>query len=157
MQDSNALSKSTLHAKSRASESVVHKLSRATTWALPRISISLPNCNLRPFHDINIREHFLRLNRSLIDFGKNLWLSTLKSYGTHYRTEALQKHQTLSYTFYKNIYCCPRMRYLELGSALRHDEINPKVLGIPEYARSGMIYLFERILITNQSKVHQWW
>jgi hypothetical protein len=49
------------------------------------------------------------------------------------------------------------MRYLDLGNALGRDEVNPYVLRIPEYARSGMIYLFERILVTNQSNLHRWW
>ena len=56
-----------------------------------------------------------------------------------------------------NIYCRPKMRYSDLMNALKRDEINPDVLDIPEYARSGIIYLFERIAIVNQSTIHRWW
>ena len=49
------------------------------------------------------------------------------------------------------------MRYLDLATALKRDDVNPDVVEIPEYARSGMIYLFERILAVNQSNVHKWW
>ena len=89
--------------------------------------------------------------------GRQEWLTTLLAYRTHHRTEALRKHQTLSYSFQINIYSRPRMRYLDLASALRRDDINLNVVEIPEYARSGMIYLFERMLVVNQSKVHKWW
>ena len=102
-------------------------------------------------------ENFFRLNREAVETGRNRWLNTLRQYRTHYRTEALRKHQTLSYSFHINIYCRPQMRYVDLGNALKRDDINPDVLEIPETAGSGMIYLFERILVVNQSNVHRWW
>jgi len=49
------------------------------------------------------------------------------------------------------------MRYPDLGTTLKRDDINPLVVEIPEYARSGVIYLFERMWVVNQSKVHRWW
>jgi hypothetical protein len=92
-----------------------------------------------------------------VEKGRKQWLQTLQIYRTHYRTEALRKHQTLSYNFHINTYCRPRVRYLDLANALKRDDVNPDVIEIPEYARSGMIYLFERILVVNQSNVHKWW
>jgi hypothetical protein len=87
----------------------------------------------------------------------NPWLSTIKAYKTHYRTEALRKHQTLSYNFHLNIFCRPSMKYLGLTDAMKRDDVNPDVLAIPNFARSGMIYLFETLTVANQSNIHRWW
>jgi hypothetical protein len=76
---------------------------------------------------------------------------------TRAREEALRKHQILSYSFHVDVYCRPHLRYLELTDVLKRSEVNLEVLEIPEYARSGMIYLFERLVMVNQSSVHQWW
>jgi len=73
------------------------------------------------------------------------------------RVEALHKHQILSYDFHLNIFCRPRIRYFELSDAIRRSDVNLDVLGIPEYGRSGMIYLFERLVVVNQSSLHRWW
>ena len=89
--------------------------------------------------------------------GRTQWLKLVRNYRNHCRLEALQKHQTLSYNFYLNIYCRPHMAYHDLTSLLKQVDINPTIIDIPNYARSGMIYLFERMTIVNQSSVHQWW
>ena len=102
-------------------------------------------------------ETFLNLNRSTVERCRTQWLKMVKNYRNHCRLEALQKHQTLSYNFYLNIYCRPHMAYHDLTSLLKQVDINPAIIDIPNYARSGMIYLFERMIIVNQSSVHQWW
>ena len=97
------------------------------------------------------------MNRAAVDKGRQEWLARVSAYRARLRTEALRKHQTMSYGFQINIYSRPQMRYLDLTTALKRDDVNPDVVEIPEYARSGMIYLFERILVVNQSNVHRWW
>jgi hypothetical protein len=131
------------------------KPSQRRNLELPQTFVSLQNCTSTRVSDS--REHFFKLNRVTIEYERPNWISTLEAYRSHYRNEALQKHQILSYTFHLRIYCHPRMRYPELENALQRDQVNPDVLRIPEYARSGMIYLFERILVTNQSNLHRWW
>ena len=103
------------------------------------------------------RERFLRLNRAIVERERNSWTKTVQDYRDYYRDEALRKHRTLSYSFHISIYCRPRISYLGLRDALKRNEVNTDVVAIPEFARSGMIYLFERLIITNQSKVHRWW
>ena len=93
----------------------------------------------------------------MVKKGRNLWLKSLQEYRAYHRTTALRKHQALSYNFHINIYCRPAVRFMDLVSVLRRDETNPVVLAIPEAARSGMLYLFERILVVSQSNVHRWW
>lgn len=97
------------------------------------------------------------MNRAAVDEGRQRWLNYLHAYRTHSRTEALQKHGTLSYDFHISVYCRPHMRYLDLHGVLRKTDGNPAVLGLPETARSGMIYLFERLQVANQSVIHRWW
>ena len=103
------------------------------------------------------REHFLRLNKTLVDPGKRAWNTKLNEYRTYFRTEALQKHQSLSYSFYINVYCNSRLKYNDIPRILATNEVNTTILGITETARSALIYLFERMVVVNQSKVHQWW
>ena len=40
---------------------------------------------------------------------------------------------------------------------LERDEVNSELNKIIEMERSGIVYLFERMCIVNQSKIHQWW
>jgi hypothetical protein len=40
---------------------------------------------------------------------------------------------------------------------LERDEVNGGLIGIVDTGRSSLVYLFERICVVNQSKVHQWW
>jgi hypothetical protein len=103
------------------------------------------------------REHFLRLNKTLVDPGRRAWNTKLKEYRTYFRTQALRKHQALSYSFYINVYCNSRLKYHDIPRILATNEVNPTILGITETARSALIYLFERMVVVNQSKVHQWW
>jgi hypothetical protein len=49
------------------------------------------------------------------------------------------------------------MKYLGLTDAMKWNDINPDILAIPDVARSGMIYLFERLMVANQSNLHRWW
>ena len=103
------------------------------------------------------RRQFLQLNRGTIDRERQACLSALQSYRSRCRTEALRKHQTLSYNFHVNVYCRSNIHYLDLTETLRKQDVNPDVIGIPEVAKSGMIYLFERISVVNQSDIHRWW
>jgi len=103
------------------------------------------------------RETLFILNRAAVDKGRKEWLTKISAYRARLRTQALCRHQTLSYSFQINIYTRPAMRYVDLTVALARDDSNPDVTDIPEYARSGMIYLFERMLVVNQSKIHKWW
>lgn len=104
-----------------------------------------------------VRYQFFHVNRANVNEGKRLWRKKMDYERTCQRNIALRKHQILSYDFHLNIFCRPRLRYNELREAFTRTEVNPGVLGIPEYARSGMIYLFERLLVVNQSRLHRWW
>src|SRR5207237_247988 len=52
-----------------------------------------------------LREYFLRLNKVLVDPGKRTWFKDLNEYKAYHRSQALRKHQILSYSFYVNVYC----------------------------------------------------
>ena len=105
----------------------------------------------------HLRQNFFQLNKAKIKTGRKNWLRTIAAYRDHYRTEALRKHQILSYSFQIHMYCRPRVRYVDLANTLKRDDTNPCILQIPDRARSGIVYLFERLSIVNQSVVHSWW
>jgi hypothetical protein len=81
----------------------------------------------------------------------------IQAYRDHLRNQALQKHQILSYKFHIETYCSPTLQFADLANTLRRREVNPNVSDIPTYARSGLTYLFERVVVVNQSPLHQWW
>ena len=138
---------------------VLVKLFHQMSWELHPTTISRQHCTppLQSSWVYYNREHFLRLNKTLVDPGKRIWNTTLTEYRTSIRQKALQKHQVLSYSFYINIYCNPHLQYQDIPLTLARQEVNPILLGIPSFARSSLVYLFERMVVVNQSKVHRWW
>jgi hypothetical protein len=97
------------------------------------------------------------LNNTNAERGRQIWLKAIQTYRDHLRNQALGKHQTLSYKFHIETYCSPSLQFADLSNTLGRREVNPNVSDIPTSARSGLIYLFERVVVVNRSPLHQWW
>ncbi|OLL25133.1 hypothetical protein NEOLI_000587 [Neolecta irregularis DAH-3] len=102
-------------------------------------------------------EKLFKDNENTLDGGILEWQGTLKSYRTFYREEALAKETTLSYGFQISVFNESTIQYQLLKPLLAVTEINSNVIDLPAYARTELIYLYERMRVSNHTRLHQFW